>query len=114
MWVLYTSTPRTDPISRAAENHDRLWVLGNKARCKDMLHVEIKLLKLQEVNHAAHVDPGKSTCGASCKNSSYQMPLNYCILALQPAGTKLEQHVYSQKQEILDPNAMPIFFSGSK
>ena len=70
-------------------------VVGNKARCKDMLHVEIKLLKLQEVNHAVHMDPGKSTCGASCKNSSYQMPLNYCILALQPAGTKLEQHVYS-------------------
>jgi hypothetical protein len=48
-----------------------------------MLHVEIKLLKLQEVNHAVHVDPGKSTCGASCKNSSYQMPLNYCLVALQ-------------------------------
>lgn len=89
-------------------------VVDSKARCKDMLHVEIKLLKLQEVNHAVHVDPGKSTCRASCKNYAYQMTLNYCLLALHPAGTKLEQQVYSQKQEVLDPNAMPIFFSRSK
>jgi len=62
-----------------------------------MLHVEIKLLKLQEVNHAVHVDPGESTCRASCKSSSNLMPLNYSLLlALHPARTMaLHQQVYS-------------------
>lgn len=34
-----------------------------------MLHVEIKLLKPQELDHAVRVDAGKSTNRSSCKNS---------------------------------------------
>lgn len=56
-------TSRSD-LSCATESWS---VVGNKVKCKDILHVEIKLLKLQEVNHVVHVDPRESTCRATVK-----------------------------------------------